>query len=61
MAGDTAAAHQVIQIIRTRPRLLGLDMLGQPSAVPARSPETVVVTEEEPEVRPDNFNDVWRR
>ena len=48
MAGDTTAAHQVIQIIRTRCRLLGLDLRTKPSATLARSPRTVVVTNEDP-------------
>jgi len=62
MAGDITAGHQVIQIIRTRCRLLGLDLqTTKPSATLARSPGTVVVTEEEPEGRPDNCNNVWQR
>ena len=42
MAGDTAAAHEVIRIIRERCRLLGLDLRRKPSAAPTRSPRTVV-------------------
>ena len=61
MSGDTAAAHEVIQIVRARCRLLGLDLRTKRSAGLAGSPRTVVVTEEEPNGRPDNCNDVWRR
>ena len=60
MSGDLAAAHQVIQIIRTRCRLLGLDLRKKPSAGLAGSLRTVVVTEEEPGGRPENGNDVWQ-
>ena len=49
MAGDTAAVHEVLQIIRARCRLLGLDLRVKPFGAPAQSPRTVVVTEEEPE------------
>jgi hypothetical protein len=49
MAGDTTAAHQVIQIIRARCRLLGLDLRVKPFGAPAQSPRTVVLTSEERE------------
>ena len=49
MAGDITAAHQVIQIIRARCRLLGLDLRVKPLGAPAQSPRTVVLTSEERE------------
>jgi hypothetical protein len=61
MGGDAAAAHQVVQIIRTRCRLLGLDLRTKPSGAQAASPRPVVVTEEEPGGSPDKCNEVWQR
>ena len=38
VSGDTAAGHEVLQVIRTRCRLLGLDLSRKPSAGPAIGP-----------------------
>jgi hypothetical protein len=38
VSGDTAAGHEVLHVIRTRCRLLGLDLSRKPSAGPAIGP-----------------------
>ena len=47
MGGDTAAIHEVLQIVRARCRLLGLDLPKKSSAASAHSPRTAVLTKEE--------------
>ena len=49
VSGDTAAVHQVLQIIRARSRLLGLDLRVKSFGAPVQSPRTVVLTSEERE------------
>ena len=49
MTGDIIAAHQVIEIIRARCRLLGLGLRVKRFGAPGQSPRTVVLTSEERE------------